>query len=243
MSGGTAQRDGSTLPPSVRFTASTDRLRAAIDNLDAAAKAELIFPDSPLGAWVAAQKDVLNALYVMEEGREEQLRMLIEGAKATAEAEAARAQAEVRKADQFIAKAEIELAQKQSESVKAIGDGIAARVVSMPCREWFDEQDRAYRDSVIPPDVKARVSVEAGVSGGWRDLVGDAGRIISINHYGASASGAKLFAEFGFSGETVAAAARESLEAAKSDAAPVHSAASGPKAPADLESDPGVTTS
>ena len=128
MSGGVAHRGGSTLPASVRFTASADRLRAAIDNLDAAAKAEFIFPDSPLGTWVAAQKDVLNALYVMEEGREEQLRLLIEGAKATAEAEAARAQAEVRKADQFIAKAEIELAQAQGESVKAIGDGIAARV-------------------------------------------------------------------------------------------------------------------
>ncbi len=122
------QRGGSTLPPSVRYTASTDRLRIAIDNLDAAAKAERISPGSALGAWVAAQKDVLNALYVMEEGREEQLRMLIEGAKATAEAEAARAQAEVRKADQFIAKAEIELAQKQSESVDAIGKAIAARV-------------------------------------------------------------------------------------------------------------------
>ena len=129
------QRDGGTLPPSVRFTASTDRLRTAIDNLDAAAKAERIFPDSTLGAWVAAQKDVLNALYVMEEGREEQLRLLIEGAKATAEAEAARAQAEVaraqaevRKADQSIAKAEIELAQAQAQSVKVIGDGIAARV-------------------------------------------------------------------------------------------------------------------
>ena len=123
------------------------------------------------------------------------------------------------------------------------GEGIAARVVSMPCREWFDEQDRAYRDSVIPPTVKARVSVEAGVSQGWRDLVGDAGRIISINHYGASAAGSKLFEEFGFSGATVAAAAHESLEAAKSDAAPTHAAASGPKAPADLEEDPGVTTS
>src|SRR4051812_31476580 len=123
------------------------------------------------------------------------------------------------------------------------GEGISARVVSMPCREWFDEQDQTYRDSVIPPDVKARVSVEAGVSMGWRDLVGDAGRIISINHYGASAAGAKLFQEFGFSGDTVAAAARQSLEAAKSTAAPSHPAASGPKAPADLESDPGVTIS
>ena len=70
-------------------------------------------------------------------------------------------------------------------------EGIAARVVSMPCREWFDEQDEEYRNSVIPPDLKARVSVEAGVSMGWRDLVGDAGRIISINHYGASASGSE----------------------------------------------------
>ncbi len=128
MSGGATQRDGSVLPPSVRFTASTDRLRTAIDNLDAAAKAERIFPDGPLGAWVAAQKDVLNALYVMEEGREEQLRLLVEGAKATAEAEAARAQAEVRKLGLFITKAEIELAQKQGESIETIGKGIAARV-------------------------------------------------------------------------------------------------------------------
>jgi transketolase len=111
----------------------------------------------------------------------------------------------------------------------------------MPCREWFDEQDQDYRDSVIPPDVKARVSVEAGVSLGWRDLVGDAGRIISINHYGASASGSKLFEEFGFSGETVAGAAKDSLEAARSGGAPTHRAASGATGPADLESDPGVT--
>ena len=67
-------------------------------------------------------------------------------------------------------------------------EGTKARVVSMPCREWFDEQDQNYRDSVIPPDVTARVSVEAAVSIGWRDLVGDAGRIISIDHFGASAA-------------------------------------------------------
>ena len=128
VSGDMAQRGGGMLPPSVRFTASTDRLRTAIDNLDAAAKAERIFPGSALGTWVAAQKDVLNALYVMEEGREEQVRALVEGAKATAEAEAARAQAEVRKLGLFITKAEIELAQKQSETVEAIGKGIAAHV-------------------------------------------------------------------------------------------------------------------
>jgi len=128
VSAGNAPRDGSLVPFPVRFTASTDRLRTAIDNLDAAAKAERIFPDGPLGAWVAAQKDVLNALYVLEEGREEQMRALVEGARATAEAEAARAQAEVRKLGLFITKAEIELAQMQSESVKTIGDGIAAHV-------------------------------------------------------------------------------------------------------------------
>ena len=122
-------------------------------------------------------------------------------------------------------------------------EGISARVVSMPCREWFDEQDQAYRDSVFPPTVKARVSVEAGVAQGWRDIVGDAGRIVSIDHYGASASGAKLFEEFGFSGATVAAAARESLAAVDSTDAPTHPAPAGPKAPADLEADPGVTIS
>jgi len=122
-------------------------------------------------------------------------------------------------------------------------EGISARVVSMPCREWFDEQDQAYRDSVIPRHVRARVSIEAGVAMGWRDLVGDAGRVISIDHYGASASGSKLFEEFGFSGDAVVTAARESLEAAQGGDAPTHTAASGPKAPADLEEDPGVTIS
>ena len=91
---------------------------------------------------------------------------------------------------------EVQYAVAAQEQLAA--DGIGARVVSMPCREWFDEQDQAYRDSVIPPDIMARVSVEAGVSAGWRDIVGDAGRIISISHYGASAAGAMLFEEFGF---------------------------------------------
>ncbi len=113
----------------------TDQLRDAIDGLSAAARAEFIEPDGMLGLWVTAQKKVLNALYVVEEGREEQMRSLIggaralvEGARATAEAEAARAETEVRKLALFITKAEIELAQMQSESVKTIGDGIAAHV-------------------------------------------------------------------------------------------------------------------
>jgi len=122
-------------------------------------------------------------------------------------------------------------------------EGIAARVVSMPCREWFDGQDQDYRDSVIPPDIKARVSIEAGVEIGWRDLVGDAGRIISINHYGASAAGSLLFEKFGFTAETVVTAAHESLDATAETIAPTHPAASGPIGPADVEPDPGVTIS
>jgi len=121
--------------------------------------------------------------------------------------------------------------------------GIAARVISMPCREWFDEQDQDYRDSVIPPDIRARVSIEAGVGIGWRDLVGDAGRIISINHYGASASASVLFKEFGFNPDTVVAAAQASLDAATGTTAPTHPAASGPHGPADIEPHPGVTIS
>ena len=94
-------------------------------------------------------------------------------------------------------------------------EGVEARVVSMPCRQWFDQQDQDYRDSVIPPDVTARVSIEAGVAQGWYEVVGVAGRIISLEHYGASAAAATLFEEFGFTAEAVVAAAKESIAAAK----------------------------
>jgi transketolase len=136
---------------------------------------------------------------------------------------------------------EVQYAVAAQEQLAA--DGVAARVVSMPCREWFDEQDQGYRDSVIPPTVRARVSVEAAVPMGWREIVGDAGRVISINHYGASASAGTLFSEFGFSGETVAAAAKESLEAASSTGTPLHRGPSGPKSTADQEPEAGVTIS
>ena len=117
-------------------------------------------------------------------------------------------------------------------------EGVAARVVSMPCREWFDEQEQDYRDSVIPPQVKARVSIEAGVSVGWRDLVGDAGRSVGIEHYGASAAGSLLFEKFGFTPETVVAAAKESIQAAREGTGEAHAAASGPKGPADVDAEP-----
>ncbi|WP_202033091.1 transketolase [Nocardioides sp. WS12] len=107
---------------------------------------------------------------------------------------------------------EVQYAVAARETLAA--DGIKARVVSLPCLEWFEAQDQAYRDSVIPPSVKARVSVEAGVKQGWREYVGDAGRIVSIDHYGASADAGTLFREFGFTPEAVVAAARDSIAAA-----------------------------
>ncbi|MEF3121614.1 transketolase [Kocuria flava] len=92
--------------------------------------------------------------------------------------------------------------------------GVAARVVSMPCREWFDAQDQDYRDSVLPPAVRARVSVEAGIAMSWRDLLGDAGRAVSLEHFGESADYQTLYREFGITAEAVAAAAQESIAAA-----------------------------
>ena len=92
--------------------------------------------------------------------------------------------------------------------------GVKARVVSMPCREWFDEQPTSYRESVIPPNIKARVSVEAGVAQGWREIVGDHGRIVSLEHYGASAEYSRIFREFGITAQAVADAAEDSLRVA-----------------------------
>ncbi|MEV0899252.1 transketolase [Actinoplanes sp. NPDC049802] len=93
------------------------------------------------------------------------------------------------------------------------GDGIAARVVSMPCREWFAQQPLSYRDEVLPPGRRARVSVEAGIGQGWRDIVGDAGRIVSLEHFGASADYERLYQEFGITAAAVAQAARDSIHA------------------------------
>ncbi|WP_054246234.1 transketolase, partial [Rhodococcus opacus] len=104
---------------------------------------------------------------------------------------------------------ELQLAVAARETLEA--DGIPTRVVSMPCVEWFDAQDQAYRDGVLPPTVKARVSVEAGIAMPWHRFVGDAGEIVSIEHFGASADYKTLFREFGFTAEAVTAAAQRSL--------------------------------
>jgi transketolase len=97
------------------------------------------------------------------------------------------------------------------------GDGIPTRVVSMPCMDWFAAQDQEYRDSVLPPSVRARVSVEAGIAMPWYRWVGDAGEIVSIEHYGASADYQTLFREFGFTTEHVVTAARTSLDRVSPD--------------------------
>jgi transketolase len=89
--------------------------------------------------------------------------------------------------------------------------GISARVVSMPCVEWFNAQDESYRDEVLPPGIRARVSVEAGITEPWRLFVGDAGASIGVDHFGASAAYQKIYQEFGITAERVAAAARDSL--------------------------------
>lgn len=89
-------------------------------------------------------------------------------------------------------------------------DGIATRVVSAPCLEWFNEQTESYRSSVIPTTA-LRVSVEAGIAQGWREYVGDKGIVISLDHFGASAGAGKLFAEFGFSAERIVGEIKKAL--------------------------------
>jgi transketolase len=104
---------------------------------------------------------------------------------------------------------EVSIALRAREILEAEGHRI--RVVSMPCREWFDRQDENYRHKVLPPDVKARVSVEAGIAMPWRDLVGPYGQCVSIEHFGASAPYQVLFEQFGFTPDNVVAAARATL--------------------------------
>jgi transketolase len=91
------------------------------------------------------------------------------------------------------------------------GQDISARVVSMPCVEWFNEQDESYRREVLPPTIPARVSVEAGITAPWKLFVGDAGSSIGVDHYGASAAYQKIYEEFGITAARVADAAHDSL--------------------------------
>ena len=105
---------------------------------------------------------------------------------------------------------EVQLAVAARETLEA--EGTPTRVVSMPCVEWFNQQDAAYRQRVLPSGVKARVSVEAAVPQGWREIVGDAGEIVALDHFGASAAHTVLYEQFGFTPDRVVAAAHASLE-------------------------------
>ncbi|MCX6425834.1 MAG: transketolase, partial [Actinobacteria bacterium] len=88
---------------------------------------------------------------------------------------------------------------------------IPVRVVSMPCWEWFRSQSSAYQESVLPRNISARVSIEAGIAMGWAEFTGSSGKSISLEHFGASASAKELFAAFGFTVERVTAAVQEIL--------------------------------
>jgi transketolase len=100
---------------------------------------------------------------------------------------------------------EVQLCLTARERLEAAGT--PTRVVSMPCQEWFAEQDESYRESVLPRGVKARVSVEAGIGMSWRGIVGDGGETVSLEHYGASAPHTVLFEQFGFTPDRIVAAA------------------------------------
>ncbi len=104
---------------------------------------------------------------------------------------------------------EVGLALQARETLEA--EGTPTRVVSMPCREWFLAQDPSYQQTVLPPGIKARVSVEAAVALGWRDFVGDAGECISLEHFGASAPYEIIYEQFGITPERIVAAAHSSL--------------------------------
>jgi transketolase len=104
---------------------------------------------------------------------------------------------------------ELSIAVTARERLEA--EGTPTRVVSMPCQEWFAEQDLAYREQVLPRGVKAKVSVEAGIAMSWRHLVGDTGESVSIEHYGASAPASVLFEQFGFTADNVVAKAHAAL--------------------------------
>ncbi|CAM3384153.1 transketolase [Occultella aeris] len=108
---------------------------------------------------------------------------------------------------------EVQIAVAAREQLEA--KGVGTRVVSAPSLEWFEEQDADYRESVLPSAVRARVSIEAGIALSWYKYLGDAGRAVSLEHYGASADYKVLFAEFGITAEATVAAAKESIAAAR----------------------------
>jgi transketolase len=108
---------------------------------------------------------------------------------------------------------EVSLALQAQQNL--LSNGVHSRVVSSPCLEWFAEQSAAYQESVIPPSIKARVSIEAGIAMPWYRIIGDAGVAVSLEHFGASADAKRLFKEYGFTAENIVSCAMESIAKAK----------------------------
>ncbi|GAB2673956.1 transketolase [Gordonia jinhuaensis] len=104
---------------------------------------------------------------------------------------------------------EVEIAVEAAKKLES--QGVGTRVVSMPCMEWFESQDQNYRDQILPPTVRARVSVEAGIAMSWHKIVGGFGECVSLEHYGESADYKTLYREFGITPDAVVAAAQRSL--------------------------------
>ena len=124
---------------------------------------------------------------------------------------------------------EVQIAVQAREALQA--EGIGTRVVSVPCLDWFEVQDAAYIESVLPPAVTARVSIEAAIAQPWWRWLGAHGRPVSLEHYGASADAKTLFKEFGITAEHAVAAAKESLAAARAGRGTEHRAARRAAAP------------
>lgn len=199
--------DGPTHQPieqmaTLRAIPGVSMLRPADANETAAAwRAALMYKEGPKGLALTRQNvPVLEG--TKEKAREGVQRgayILVEASKATPDVIV------------MASGSEVQLAVEAAQRLEA--EGIATRVVSVPCLDWFEEQDRDYQESVLPAEVTARVSVEAGLALSWYRHLGTRGRAVSLEHFGASAPYEKLFEEFGITTDAVVAAAHDSLNA------------------------------
>ncbi|PLW00350.1 transketolase [Corynebacterium ulcerans] len=199
--------DGPTHQPieqmaALRAIPGVSMLRPADANETAAAwRAALMYKEGPKGLALTRQNvPVLEG--TKEKAREGVQRgayILVEASKATPDVIV------------MASGSEVQLAVEAAQRLEA--EGIATRVVSVPCLDWFEEQDRDYQESVLPAEVTARVSVEAGLALSWYRHLGTRGRAVSLEHFGASAPYEKLFEEFGITTDAVVAAAHDSLNA------------------------------
>jgi transketolase len=182
--------DGPTHQPiehiaALRAIPNLDVVRPADANEVAVAWQEILKRKAPTGLLLSRQNLVAKGAYALNDVSDPELILIATGS-------------------------EVALAVAALEQLQA--QGIRTRVISAPCIEWFKAQPAHYRDALLPKSVRARISIEAGVAQGWRELIGDAGEAISLEHFGASASHTVLFREFGFTVERVVEAAQATLK-------------------------------